>query len=151
GDFASFNIPYPAWYAATLFLACQLAVDRWLVTGKRRWAVAAGLAAGVAFGFKPNAGVLAALALGTTVGLVAAGARDRDGRLARTALGVALFVLVSIFGFRFWRLEFPVIAGPLAVLLFLAIRRARGTAVEATAVVSTLSWSAASLLLVTVP
>jgi hypothetical protein len=151
GDFASFNIPYPAWYAATMFLACQLAVDRLLVTGRRRWAVAAGLAAGIAFGFKPNAGVLAVLALGTTSALGVAGDRNGEGRFARMLLGVALLVLVATFGFRVWRLEFWVIAGPLAALLLLAIRRARGAAVEPGTLGSTIAWAAASLLLVTVP
>lgn len=153
GEFASFNIPYPAWYAATAFLVCQFAIDRWLMSGgRRRWAVAGGLAAGIAFGFKPNAGVLAALALGTTVALLAAGDRAGGaGRLARAALVVTLVVLLSVFGFRLWMPEFWLIAGPLAALLALGARRARGVAALPADRVAAIAWAAAATLLVTVP
>ncbi|HWP65411.1 MAG TPA: hypothetical protein VNO26_05810, partial [Candidatus Limnocylindria bacterium] len=151
GDFASFNVPYPAWYAAAAFLACQLAVDRLLLSGRRRWAAAAGLAAGIAFGFKPNAGVLAALAIGTTLALLVAGDRGREGRLARALLLAALAVLLAMFAFRVWRLEFWVVAGPLALLLLAVVRRARAVAVERGGLLAGVGWAAVSVLAVTLP
>jgi hypothetical protein len=68
GQFASFNIPYPAWYAVTAWLATELAVVRATETKRRVWILAAGALAGVAFSFKAEHGrargcVLGALAL----------------------------------------------------------------------------------------
>ena len=59
GQFASFNIPYPAWYAIAAWLAAQLASVKAVESGSRSWLVAAGALAGVAFSFKPNTGILA--------------------------------------------------------------------------------------------
>ncbi len=64
GQFGSFNIPYPAWYATLAWLltewACVRSVEARASSSRSRgWLLAAGLLAGVAFSFKPNSGVMA--------------------------------------------------------------------------------------------
>jgi hypothetical protein len=68
---AHFNVPYPGWLVAPLALAAQAAVATRARGGRRLLAViVAGVAAGVAFSIKPNAGLLtlAGAALGLSVG-----------------------------------------------------------------------------------
>ena len=126
GLFASFNVPYPSWYADCAFLATQLAFDRHLATGRRLPLVAAGVAAGVAFFFKQNTGVLAALACGLAIALQRAGRFDRDRHLARVVLVLAALLLLTGFTVAVTTVEAVIIIGPTVALIVGRLFWARG-------------------------
>jgi len=151
GDFASFNVPYPSWYAGLFFLACQLATDHYLIERRSRWLLLAGIAAGAAFSFKPNAGVLAALAVGIVLATEHAGRTDQAVRSARVLLVAALGALAAAFGFRVWIAEFLLIVGPVLVLVIGRLAWARGSIVPGDRLWGAVGTTAAGGLLVTLP
>ena len=119
GQFASFNIPYPAWYAVTAWLATELAVMRATETKRRGWILAAGALAGVAFSFKPNTGVLALGSLVLARCLASAPLRGRLGAwLEGLLLGAACLGIVATLTFEFLTEQFLLLGIP--ALFFLA-------------------------------
>ncbi|MBI3767351.1 MAG: glycosyltransferase family 39 protein [Deltaproteobacteria bacterium] len=63
GEFCSFNVPYPAWYNITFWLASIVAIDVYARRDRARALLLAGLLAGLNFAFKPNVGLFNVAAL----------------------------------------------------------------------------------------
>lgn len=122
GQFASFNIPYPAWYAIAAWLATQLASVKAVETQRRGWLVAAGAMAGVAFSFKPNTGVLALGAAVLAQMLASAQVRGVFGRALEIAvLVIALVAVAASLTFDVVTPQFALLGGPLLALLVFGI------------------------------
>jgi len=117
GLFCAFNVPYPSWYADAAFLLTQVAFDRHLATGRRGPLFAAGLAAGLTFAFKQNAGALAAVACGLTLALLRAGRDDPDRHLARALLAAAGGFLLAGFTLAIASTEAVFVIGPALLLI----------------------------------
>lgn len=118
GQFASFNIPYPAWYAVAAWMATQLASVKAVENGSRAWLVAAGGFAGVAFSFKPNTGVLALGAAVLAQLLASAQLRGALGRaLEILVLAVACVAVAAVLTFDVITPQFALLGGPLLALL----------------------------------
>ncbi len=84
GYFASFNIPYPAWYVTLLWLLSVMCALCWWERARGIWWGVAGLCAGVAFAFKQNGGLLDLAALAMTACLLERpvwGDQEPSGRL----------------------------------------------------------------------
>jgi len=126
GDFASFNIPYPTWYAGAAWLATQAAFDRYLARGSRTALVLAGVFAGIAFSFKQNAGLLAVLACGLTLSLISAGDGDDDRTLARLLIVLGGLALVVLLGLDVLSLTAVLILAAPLTLIVGRLVRARG-------------------------
>lgn len=118
GQFASFNIPYPAWYAGTAWLGAQLGSVKALEKGSRGWLAVAGAMAGVAFSFKPNTGVLA---LGAVVLAQLLASPALAGRLGRalevTVLAIAAVAVAAVLTFDVITPQFALLGGPLLALI----------------------------------
>jgi hypothetical protein len=123
GQFAAFNIPYPAWYAVAAWLATELAAIRATETGRRAWIIAAGALAGVTFSFKPNTGLLALGSLVLARCLATAPLRGRLGAwLEGILLGAAFLGVVGALTFEILTEQFLLLGIPALVLLAAAWR-----------------------------
>lgn len=125
GEFASFNVAYPAWYNIAFFLASLLAIDTYAHTGRVRAVFCAGLLAGLSFSFKPNVGLFNIAALSIFVAWWHAPRPDtsRFERAAWWAVAIAtLGGVLAVFGvnvldrkFALFPLPFLTAAGILVV------------------------------------
>jgi Dolichyl-phosphate-mannose-protein mannosyltransferase len=137
GQFAAFNIPYPAWYAVAAWLAAELASLRAAGAGGRGWLFVAGLASGIAFSFKPNTGVLCLGAAVLARLLASAPAAGRLGAALESGLlAVACVAVAAVLGFEVATVKFALLALPAVALVSSAIpvraRRRRSAAAGAT-------------------
>ncbi len=118
GQFASFNIPYPAWYGVTAWLAAELASVKAVETGKRSWLGVAGALAGLAFSFKPNTGVLALGAVVLTRLLTMGPLAGRLGAwLEGSLLAVAFGAVFAVLTFDVFTEQFAFLGVPILVLI----------------------------------
>ncbi len=132
GQFASFNIPYPAWYATLLWLltewACVRAAEAEPHAARSRgWILVAALLAGLTFSFKPNTGVMA---LGAVVLARLATAAPLRGRLGALLEGLVLvvgaFAVPAVLAFDLVTEQFVLLGVPvLAFLGGVALRAGR--------------------------
>lgn len=139
--FASFNIPYPAWYGTLFWLLSLMCVLSWWERAHAAWWVVAGLCAGAAFAFKQNGGLLQLAALSITACLMERpvwGDQGASGGLRGTlwrAEGVVrwlipvggTFAFMAMFGRAAGPREVQVFALPLFVVVLwqLLVPRAR--------------------------
>lgn len=119
GDFATFNVPYPAWYNLALWLGSLSATLSYTDRG-RVWLLAlAGLLAGVSFAIKPNIGLFNIAALSFFIVWWHAPGRDA-GSLTRTCWWIlALATAAGVAGVFWGRLgarDFNLFPLPLLVL-----------------------------------
>ncbi len=131
GQFASFNIPYPAWYATLGWLMTEWACVRAAeaaphVARSRGWILVAGVLAGLTFSFKPNTGVMA---LGAVVLARLATAPPLRGRLGSLleglVLGIAVLGVPAVLAFDLATKQFALLGLPALVFLVGLALRAR--------------------------
>ena len=95
GEFASFNVPYPAWFATLAWVGVALSLLRFVENGRLRDLAVAGVVAAVAFAMKPNAGAFAlAAASWVTVGA----SRNRTSMDRMFGVVATLLMAVGVWG-----------------------------------------------------
>lgn len=133
GQFCSFNVPYPAWFATIGWLATALCMLAFLARRRRAWLVCAGIAAALTLAMKPNAGVFALAAAVSVLLLV----RDpeRSGGIGTAVLWTTLWGGIVggvwvVFGLTRVPIELVVFLIPLlaAMMALITISRVRRSA-----------------------
>lgn len=129
GEFASFNVPYPAWYCVLFVVAGVWTLLRFIEGGRIGWLAAAGLLVGVCFSFKPNIGLFQ-LAMSGLILLVVLEPPTGNGRSRDVAawwtLLIGIFVgLVLVFASQASLRDMAIFLLPIVVVLVtLGVRRA---------------------------
>ena len=117
GEFAAFNVPYPAWFATLAWLGVTLALVDWSERGGLGRLATAGVHAALAFAIKPNAGAFALAACTWSIVCIARADRGVDrvlGVAAALAMGIGVWVA---FGMALTGRDAAVHLVPLAVMV----------------------------------
>ncbi|MBI1816127.1 MAG: glycosyltransferase family 39 protein [Deltaproteobacteria bacterium] len=126
GEFATFNIPYPAWYVVLTWVASTLALMRCVRSGAARWALWAGVLAGIGCAFKPNTGAFNLAALGLTLVWLSAANGSRWQRLLWWTLLVGVTAAIAaVFGFRLVNRDARLLLWPVFALVVVRAMTAR--------------------------
>jgi hypothetical protein len=120
GEFAAFNIPYPAWFATLAWLLVALATLLWAERGRPVLLVWAGLAAAYAFAVKLNAGAFSLAAIVWVVCMYARADTRGDRFIARCAAVIMAFGVWLAFGFPVSGVEVATLLLPAGVIAFVA-------------------------------
>ena len=127
GEFASFNIPYPAWYTVLFGIVGFWALVRGIETGGLAWFALSGVTAGLCFSFKPNVGLFQVAGAGLVFLLLLEPPAGRGARLQGAAwwllaIGV-LGGLAVVFGPSVrWR-DAAIYLVPIFVVVLVAMAR----------------------------
>lgn len=101
GEFATFNIPYPAWHVVLFWIASLLAFLRFRQGGQRFWIFLAGALAALGCAFKPNTGAFNLAALGLLAAATASPGKCALDRVVWIALLAGVIAAIAAtFGFR---------------------------------------------------
>ena len=96
GDFASFNVPYPAWFSTLGWLLMALALIRTASSASLAWPALAAVAAAACFAVKPNSGVLAVAGLAWSLAVSCRRQHRFDTALTGAACILGLAVVASV-------------------------------------------------------
>ncbi len=136
GEFASFNIPYPAWWVVLFGVAGFWALLRYQETTHFGWLAASGVLTGVSLGFKPNVGLFQFAAAGLV--LLVLLEPPADGRASRWQVALWWLLaagisggLAGVFGSQASTRDVGIFLLPvIAVLVVLAARRIAGRSAD---------------------
>lgn len=132
GEFASFNVPYPAWLSTLAWLLMALALARPAGPGSAArsasliWPVLAGVAAAACFAVKPNSGALAVAGLSWSLALSCSRPRRLDSAVAVAASALGLAVVASALSLSWNGVELLVHGLPCTLVALLCARSTRG-------------------------
>jgi HEAT repeat protein len=128
GDFVTFNVPYPAWYNITFWLASVAAALSYVDRGRGFQLALAGALAGISFALKPNIGLFNLAALSFFILWWHAPARDA-GTLTRWAWWILALAtaggIISVFWSRLYVREFRLFPLPLLTLAGILVAAAQ--------------------------
>jgi hypothetical protein len=120
GEHASFNIPYPAWFATFAWVVVAWLAAFWSERGRLVPLACAGVVAAFAFAVKLNAGAFSLAAVVWTLCLFARCETGLDRFAARAAAAVMAFGVWASFGFPLAGIELVTLLSSVALVAFVA-------------------------------